>query len=612
MLFERIADSYRKVIWFAGFGALGCTLAAIVGEAWLALTRTSPPLEPVSICLLLDTSGSMSGGELEEMKQVARDFVGRQDLSLNYLSVVGFDNWARRFSSLSQDSGVLLNAIDGLEIGVSTNMSDGLREARATLTDAPGDRYILLFTDGVPNSPHDTLRESERCREQGTQVLAVATGTADVFYLAQVTSDPLLVFPAQVGQFEQAFQNAEQAILSRQLVESDPSGAGTAFGVMRIGAWTLLLAVGVGLSLVAAQNLYFRRAALSRTDAIRGTLGSAAAGFIAGAAGQWLFSSTTDAPTALVVLGRIAGWALVGLLLGLGVSRFVPNLRPTRGLVGGVVGGGVGAIGFLLLGLLLGDVVGRLIGAAIIGFCIGAMIALMDVAFREAWLEVEYGPGEERTVSLGRRPVTVGGDASEATVYVSGVLPVALRYILEGGKIYCQDVASGQQYVISPGDTRAVGKATVRLQVAAPVQKKRSAGGSSPVSPEPQQKTTPSPSPSPGPPAPTAGTPPRSTTLYLRIRSKQFEMKLGAKLRAVEIPGLETNSSDQVVAEVVANPNDPSVLGLKNHSNRAWEAVNSEGKSSQVDPGRSARLAEGTKLRFGLTEGVVSLLQSAN
>jgi len=612
MFLDRLINSGRKVLWFAGFGALGCVLGAIIGEALLALTRTAPPLEPNSICLLLDTSGSMSGGELEEMKQVAQDLVGRQDLSLNHLSVVGFDDLARRFSSLSQDGEALRSAIRGLRIGGSTNMSDGLREARTTLSDAPGNRYILLFTDGVPDFPAATLRESEGCREQGIQVLAVATGTADVAFLAQVTRDPSLVLPAEVGQFEQAFRNAEKAILSRQLVESDPSGAGTVQGVIRIGAWTLLLAVGVGLSLVAAQNLYLRRDVLTRTDAIRVTLGSAAAGFIAGAVGQWLFSGVTEDSAVLIVLGRIAGWAIVGLLLGLGVSRFVPNLRPTRGLLGGGVGGGIGAFGFLLIGLLLGDAAGRLAGAAIIGLCIGAMIALMDVAFREAWLEVEYGLGEKRTVSLGRRPVTLGSDAT-ATVYITGASPIALRYILEGGKIYCDDVATGQQQVIGPGDTRTVGKTIVRVQVAAQAKTQPTPSGSPAVSPERKLEKTSSPasppvsSPARTPAAPTeAATSPPRNNLYLRIQSKQFEMKVGTKLRAIEIPGLETSSSDQVVAEVVSNPNDPSVLGLKNHSTRAWELINPDGKSSLVDPGRSARLAEGARLRFGLTEGVVS------
>jgi Ca-activated chloride channel family protein len=495
----------------------------------------------------------------------------------------------------------LLAAINGLDIGGGTNMAEGLRTAATALDQAKTDRYILLFTDGMPDSQPDALAAASACQSSGARIVAVATGDANTGYLAQLTRDPALVFAANAGQFAQAFQHAEKAIYSRQLVESHPSGVGFFLGVIRIAIWTSLLAIGAGLGLIASQNLYLHRPALTKPEAIRGAIGSAVAGLVAGAAGQMVFASASQAPAVLVGMGRIVGWALVGLLLGLGISRFVPNLKPIRGLAGGALGGAIGAIGFLLIGLLLGDAAGRLVGAAIVGFFIGAMIALLEVVLREAWLEVEYGPTEIRTVSLGRQPVTLGSDSSQCTVYLAGVAPVALRCSLEDGKVLCEEPPAGPQFLLSPGDNRRLGKATIRVRAATPPSH---TGGPAAKADARSQKPTlpldPVSEPSDSKPHALA-----SGTLYLRIRAQRIALPLGAKLRAQQIPGVEAKSPDEVVAEVVANPNDPSVLGLKNLSGLKWEALPKEGSSNRIEAGRSARLAIGTKIRFGATEAVI-------
>jgi Ca-activated chloride channel family protein len=602
MMFDRITGSTRKVLWFAIFGAVGCTTAALVGELWLWLTRTEPQAKPVAICLLLDSSGSMSGNKLTEMQQAACEFIQHQELSKDRLAVVGFDSLARVASPLSQDQQVLLPAIRSLQVNGSTNMADGLRTAMSTLSGAPEDKYILMFTDGHPNSSPDTLREADNCLAQCVRLIAVATGDADASYLATVTKNPELVFPAVVGQFQQAFQKAEMAIVGRQLVESAPTGSGLIVGVLRIGIWTVTLAVGVGLALVAAQNIYLRRAPLTMQEATRAGVGSAAAGFAAGALGQLLFSGTTDAPTMLIVLGRIVGWTLVGLLLGLGIARFVPNLRLLRGLVGGAAGGAVGSLGFLLIGLLVGDAAGRLFGAAIVGLCIGAMIALAEAAFREAWLEVEYGPNETRTVSLGRHPVTIGGDASVSTIYVRGAAPIALRYVFEDGKVYCEDMNVGRSSLIAPNDRRTVGKVAIQLRVAVPV---RESSVSDPGSVARRQKVDRPAAKTASRSGDVAATPSLMLPMCLRIRSNQFELRLGTKLRAVDIPGLETTSLEQVVAEVVSSPQDHEVLGLKNLSTTAWKVTMTDGTVNDISLGRTARLAIGARFQFGRTEGVV-------
>jgi hypothetical protein len=56
---------------------------------------------------------------------------------------------------------------------------------------------------------------------------------------------------------------------------------------------------------------------------------------------------------------------------------------------------------------------------------------------------------------------------------------------------------------------------------------------------------------------------------------------------------------DTVVAEVSSHPGDPSVLGLKNLTLQVWSATLANGEQRQVEPGRSIRLATGTRIDFG-------------
>lgn len=57
------------------------------------------------------------------------------------------------------------------------------------------------------------------------------------------------------------------------------------------------------------------------------------------------------------------------------------------------------------------------------------------------------------------------------------------------------------------------------------------------------------------------------------------------------------------VAAMTQNPNNPSLWGLKNLSNEKWVITTADGTIKDVEPGRSANLAVGTKINFGKSEG---------
>ena len=307
-------------------------------------------------------------------------------------------------------------------------------------------------------------------------------------------------------------------------------------------AWTGLLAVGICLALLFAQSTLLRRSTPAPRDALKAASGSFAAGCGSGVAGCVLFASARGAvwdhaswafigalvgfaasrfirkpPAATGVQGdlipkranakllapligavfgvvavsanltsaiadtpaRLVGWAVLGACIGAGMSFFVPNLAPKRGALGGLAGGAIGAVGFTVIGMIVGDWGGRIVGTAVLGFAIGFMVAYIEAIYREAWLEVVYGPGESATIGLGSTPVTVGSSAN-CTVYARGAAEIAFRYTFENGVVACEDIACKRTRNAVPGERNKVGTVEIVVRSASPDSRAPRAAGAVP------------------------------------------------------------------------------------------------------------------------------------
>lgn len=468
----------NKFLLFGLLGALGCLLGATFGEFLLALTRVTPPpaekpkLDPQAVCLLLDCSGSMGlvsftfktfSTNLGEVKAAATVFSQAQADTQSTIAVVGFGTDVHVATPLTGSQPTLEKAIDDVSDGGSTRMDAAIRAAAEQLRATSLPRNILLFTDGMPEPPslqEPTIQAAEACRRQGINIVAIATGGADTDFLARVTGDPSLVIPVSSGEFGTGFAKAAKVIYGGSLVELSPTSLSFRDNLLRIAGWTALLAVGLAVALIGGQNAYMHRRVLTVFQAIIGTAGGLVAGFVAGAVGQVLFSPFARTAV-LQSLGTIVGWTVLGALVGRGMALVVTNLSARRAWKGGAVGGTIGSIAFLYATSTLGETYGRLLGASILGLAIGLLIAFVEVVFREAWLDVHYGPRESRTVNLGLEPVSVGSDSKRCTVFVPGAPPVAYSFRVHQGKIECQDAVSGQSGPVSPGDTKIIGSTKV-------------------------------------------------------------------------------------------------------------------------------------------------------
>jgi len=109
-------------------------------------------------------------------------------------------------------------------------------------------------------------------------------------------------------------------------------------------------------------------------------------------------------------LGRLVGWTLMGLMLGVGVG--LASLSPkniVKGAAGGWVGGFVGGMSFDLVGALSNTgLLSRLIGLSLIGLMIGLFIGLVQELTKSAWLVSEAGRLKGRQFRLEGTTAMVG------------------------------------------------------------------------------------------------------------------------------------------------------------------------------------------------------------
>lgn len=235
------------------------------------------------------------------------------------------------------------------------------------------------------------------------------------------------------------------------------------FGLVPIIAYTTLWSAIIGglitVSLFASGEIYNRKpfsAGIYGKGIVSGLIAGAIAGFVA----QAVYSTQQSASTIFnQVIFRSFCWAIMGALLGWKLSAVTPNLGKSRGIIAGAIGGFIGGVGFILTSAYVTEVFGRMFGLGILGAALGFSIVAIEEMFRRARLEIIWAPKEITTVTLGERPVTIGG--GDDHIFVRGLPTRAMSVVLQNGKIKCTDSASGQQNDLKEGSRIQIGKVEI-------------------------------------------------------------------------------------------------------------------------------------------------------
>jgi len=359
-------------------------------------------------------------------------------------------------------------------------------------------------------------------------------------------------------------------------------------------AWSAVNGGAIAFMIVFAQHRYLRRQWRWTIRVVAAIGLGIVGGFGAGIVSETMYQGIGPTETL-----RVLAWGIEGALVGTALSFGVPNLGRRRGFAGGAIGGLTGGVLFVIISVSEGlvDTAGRLIGTAALGFFIGLMVMLAEQMFREAWLEITFGPKESRTVTLGAEPVRIGGDSVRCAIYVRELPPIAFVYRVEAGLILCEDVGSGRTEQVQPGHQQHLGRIEVTVHARMDMDKS--------VQAEVTESTKRAKSTQASPGRPGVQTSP--TTFHLCLpRGAVCTLTVGRQLTARDIPGLEPHTPDGIVAEVARNPNDPKILGLRNLSHTTWNVTLPNGNEHRIEKGRTVRLTADTVIDFGQASGRIS------
>ncbi len=175
-------------------------------------------------------------------------------------------------------------------------------------------------------------------------------------------------------------------------------------------------------------------------------------------------------------IGRLIGWSVFGLMLGL--SEGIAH-RSTRSLMygglGGLLGGLIGGAAFTLSRQTLSrPMASRAWGFAILGAFIGLFISLIPVLLKTAWLKVvSSGRDEGKEYIISKGTTTIGlSDSSDFGLYGDSTLqPVHAEIRQEQGvfTLYAKgpltlNQAAITQHLLQDEDRIGMGKIKVRFK----------------------------------------------------------------------------------------------------------------------------------------------------
>ena len=400
-LFERdLKTVARNLLVSAAYSIVIIVPTVIVVK--LLITPGATTIAPSTKVFVLDTSGSMEGAPLDALKKALNSYVTivqqRGIGGSTKLGCVSFDTDARVISEPTTDYPAFKEKTNRLRADGLTNMPAGLEKALG---------LIGPQTSRGPAGAINKLRGSGGKRKAGSRA-------AEVFLVSdgQPILRPLLVRTQE--ELRKAINEAIEAVKQTASVYRQH---------------------GIAINTIGAGDQYNRSLMEEIAAMTGGTFVPAddiaqLVPIMQKFAEQGLAQASTGTGSALSFWSRGAGWALIGMAIGLCSSflrrssskKFLgliqlPEISPRMlifALIGGLIGGGLGALffdilqyGFSLVGVQSG-VFNRLVGFLILGAFVGFFVNLAQAAAKKAWIRIRRGAGEGRLYVLDKSPMILG------------------------------------------------------------------------------------------------------------------------------------------------------------------------------------------------------------
>lgn len=141
----------------------------------------------LSICFVLDRSGSMDGNSMRDAKLAIGDSVMSLDESTS-VGLVSFDDQAEIECNMTNSPYLVTSVLDSINPRGGTNIALGLKTGGEALNNATGEKIIILLSDGYDGGSAEINNVISDLAMQNIKVFTIGLEGCDETYLSNIAT----------------------------------------------------------------------------------------------------------------------------------------------------------------------------------------------------------------------------------------------------------------------------------------------------------------------------------------------------------------------------------------------------------------------------------------
>lgn len=141
--------------------------------------------QALSVVLVVDRSGSMSGTPMEDTRRAVTSFIKTIDGTIS-VGLVAFTDQAQLIEDVTENKKRVQQGIASLQAGGGTNIYSGLKLAEQTLDTRVGRRVVILLSDGEDGNAGMIDEVLDEMARKNIYVYTIGFGGADTEYLSYI------------------------------------------------------------------------------------------------------------------------------------------------------------------------------------------------------------------------------------------------------------------------------------------------------------------------------------------------------------------------------------------------------------------------------------------
>jgi Mg-chelatase subunit ChlD len=144
---------------------------------------------------------------LDIARAEAIEFANKARTQRYLTGLVAFDDDAKIIRS-PEEKIPFVESAAALQVGGGTNMTAGIFVASTTLQQAPGEKAMVIISDGLPNDEEKTIRAANNAKRLGVRIITIGVPGANEGFLKQIASDSDLATITDFAQLGDAMGKA--------------------------------------------------------------------------------------------------------------------------------------------------------------------------------------------------------------------------------------------------------------------------------------------------------------------------------------------------------------------------------------------------------------------